>query len=311
MPNPASRPGAEPSHLKTVLQAVFVTFLWSTSWVLIKHGLVELPPLLFAGLRYLLAAMLLLAFTLRRETARRELATLDRRSWVLLGALGLVMYTLTQGAQFVALGWAPAVTVSLALGFTPVAVAVASIWTLRESPTAHQWIGTLTLLAGAILYTGPAGLPRDQWLGATVALFGMLANATAALFGRYVNRSGRHSPLIVTTVSMSVGAFCLVIAGLFFEDLPRLDLRALGIIAWLAIVNTAFAFTLWNHTLRRLTANESSVINNTMLIQIALLAWAFLGEELTPRQVAAVAVAALGALTVQLGRHPRKGLGGK
>ena len=40
----------------------------------------------------------------------------------------------------------------------------------------------------------------------------------------------------------------------------------------------ALAFTLWNLSLRRLTAIESAGINNTMLIQIALLAWVFLGE---------------------------------
>jgi drug/metabolite transporter (DMT)-like permease len=45
-----------------IAQALLVTFLWSTSWVLIKVGLsdLELPPLSFAGLRYLLAALILL-----------------------------------------------------------------------------------------------------------------------------------------------------------------------------------------------------------------------------------------------------------
>ena len=46
-----------------------------------------------------------------------------------------------------------------------------------------------------------------------------------------------------------------------------------------AVVNTAFAFTVWNHTLRTLTAVESSVMNNTMLIQVAVLAWLILDEK--------------------------------
>lgn len=48
-------------------------------------------------------------------------------------------------------------------------------------------------------------------------------------------------------------------------------------------MNTAFAFTSWNATLRRLSAMESSVVNTTMLIQIAVLAWVFLGESLGAR----------------------------
>ena len=38
-------------QFKAVLQALFVTFLWSTSWVFIKFGLVDIPALTFAGLR--------------------------------------------------------------------------------------------------------------------------------------------------------------------------------------------------------------------------------------------------------------------
>ena len=42
-------------HRNALLQALFVTFLWSTSWVLIKLGLRDIPALTFAGLRYGLA----------------------------------------------------------------------------------------------------------------------------------------------------------------------------------------------------------------------------------------------------------------
>jgi drug/metabolite transporter (DMT)-like permease len=76
-------------------------------------------------------------------------------------------------------------------------------------------------------------------------------------------------------------------------------------IAWLAVVNTAIAFTLWNRTLRTLTAAESSVLNGTMLVQVALLAWLFLDENLTLRQVAGMALAGVGAVAVQIrGRLP-------
>jgi drug/metabolite transporter (DMT)-like permease len=299
---PSAAKAGETGHLTAVLQALLVTFLWSTSWVLIKIGLVDLPPLIFAGLRYLLASLILIGAVLRHPRSRRELAALGRGSWLLLGALGLVTYSLTQGAQFVALGEIPAVMVSLALSFTPAFVALLSIGVLAEAPTRLQWIGTFVLLTGAVLYTGLAAPAPGMTFGIVVAFIGMAANASAALLGRHVNRSHRTSPLVVTAVSMSIGSLALVAAGLAIEELPRLDAGSWAIVGWLAVVNTAFAFTLWNHTMRRLTANESSVINNTMLIQISVLAWIFFGEALSPRQIVAVLVAALGALMVQLGR---------
>jgi drug/metabolite transporter (DMT)-like permease len=86
---------------------------------------------------------------------------------------------------------------------------------------------------------------------------------------------------------------------------PQLTLVHWAIILWLAVVNTALAFTLWNRTLRTLSAMESSIINNTMLFQIAVLAWLLLDESLSRRQVVGMVLAALGTLLVQIQR--RKG----
>jgi drug/metabolite transporter (DMT)-like permease len=99
---------------------------------------------------------------------------------------------------------------------------------------------------------------------------------------------------------MAIGAVVLLGAGVALEGWPRLDLAGWLIVAWLAVVNTAFAFTLWNHTLRTLTAVESSVVNNTMTIQIAVLAIVFLGERLGPLQLIGLFLAAAGAAAVQL-----------
>jgi drug/metabolite transporter (DMT)-like permease len=88
--------------------------------------------------------------------------------------------------------------------------------------------------------------------------------------------------------------------------LPTFSLSSWAIIAWLALVNTAIAFTLWNYTLRTLSAMESSIINSTMLIQIALLAWLFLGEGLTWQKIIGMILAGSGAIVVQLRRTTRQ-----
>ena len=287
-------------HARAVLQALFVTFLWSTSWVLIKVGLDEIPALTFAGLRYALAFVLLTPLLLRRE-ARQALARLTRRDWTLLVALGLVMYTLTQGAQFLALDRLPAQTTSLVLSFSPVVVAYLGMALLAERPTGVQVLGVLAFLAGAALFLLPAASPADQWGGLAIAGVGLFANAGAAVLGRFVNRDLALPAASVTLVSMGVGSMALLGVGAAVQGLPELSLRGWAIVAWLAAVNTAFAFTLWNATLRRLSAMESSVVNNTMLVQIAVLAWVFLGENLGARQVAGLVLASVGTLVVQVG----------
>jgi len=289
-------------HLFATLQALFVTLLWSTSWVLIKVGLEDIPALTFAGLRYSLAFLCLLPFALR-PARLTPLRSLSGRGWARLVVLGLFLYAVTQGAQFLGLAYLPSVTVSLLLNFTTVIVALLGILLLAERPTALQWSGVLLNITGIVIYFYPVSLPASQAVGLVVVAVGVVANAGSSILGRRINREGDVPPLTVTIVGMGVGAIVLLATGVLTQGLPRLSLIHWTIVGWLAVVNTAFAFTLWNRTLRTLSAMESSIINSTMLIQIAVLAWLFLGERLTWQEGIGMALAGLGALIVQLRRQ--------
>jgi drug/metabolite transporter (DMT)-like permease len=274
--------------------------------VLIKVGLQEIPALTFAGLRYSLAFLCLLPFCLRRSKsqaageAQRTILQLGWRDWRLLAVLGLLYYAITAGTQFIGLAFLPATTVSLMLNFTSVLVALLGMAMLSERPSLLQWGGILLSVGGTLVYFYPVSMPAGQAAGVVVVAVGVVANALSSVLGRQVNRGRRYSPLTVTTISMGVGAAVMLGGGLAFQGLPQLSLLSLAIIAWLAVVNTAFAFKLWNHTLQVLPAMESSIINSTMLVQIALLAWLFLGESLSAQEVGGMALAALGAVAVQM-----------
>lgn len=287
------------SYRIALLQALGVTFLWSTSWVLIKIGLVNIPALTFAGLRYSLAFACLLPFALQSRT-RRALHHLTTREWGLLIFQGVVYYAIVQGAQFLSLAYLPAATVSLVLNFTTLIVAAMGMLWLHERPGKIGWSGALLSIAGALVFFFPVKIPAGQVVGLTIAIAGTLANAGAAVMGRYINHHSRIPPLLVTTISMGVGGGILLATGAAFQGIPDLDWQAWAVIIWLAVVNTAFAFTLWNRTLRTLPAMDSSLINSTMLVQIAFLAWVFLGESLSFQEVCGMALASLGIVVVQL-----------
>ena len=285
-----------------VLQALLVTLLWSSSWVLIKFGLGNLPALTFAGLRYTLAFLLLLPLLLPRAR-RQELTRLSLHQLGLLALLGIVYYALTQGALFLGLAFLPANTLSLVLTLSGVTIALSGRIFLAENLTWLQWAGIFISISGALLYFG--SIQAIAAVGLLVAVFALFSNTASANLGRYVNKAANISPLLVTTVSMGIGAVCLLLAGLTTEPFPTLHINDVLIIFWLAAVNTAFAFTLWNHTMRTLTAAQSGVINNTMLIQIAVLAWIFLGEKPGGLQIAGLAIAAIGTILVHVTPAPR------
>jgi drug/metabolite transporter (DMT)-like permease len=301
-PVPVHRdPGA---HRLALAAAALVTLLWSSSWVLIRLGLddADLPPITFAALRYGAAAVVLWGWVLR-PSGRCHLTGWTRHELGAVGALGVVYHAVTQGAQFVAIDHQPAATTSVVLSMTPLAVAFASIPLLGERVSRSQLTGAAVVVAGAAVYF--SGNLEATAVGVAAAAVALGANVASSVAGRHVNRTTRRPAAVVTAVSMTVGAVVLAVVGLVAEDQSSLTGRALVIIAWLAVVNTALAFTLWNHALRHLSAVESSGINNLMLIQIAALAWIFLAERPGGRAVTGIALVSAGVyLTQQASRRP-------
>ncbi len=288
------------SKLAAVLQALLVTFLWSTSWVLIKVGLGDIPPLTFAALRYSIAFLALLAVALRRMPGFWR--KFSRSDWLWLLALGLVYYTLTQGTQFLGLKYLPTILFSFMLNFTALITAFLGVFLLGERLRWTQWLGVGVFLVGALIFFYPLLIPAGLGLGITIGVISVTSNSFAAIIGRAINRRDRIHPMAGTVVSMGVGACTLVAGALLTEPFPQLSLVNWGNIIWQALVNTSLAFTLWNLTLRTLTAAESSIINNTMLVQIALLAWLFLGEQPGMKEWAGMLVATLGVVLVSVQR---------
>ena len=180
---------------KAILQALLVTFLWSSSVILIKIGLEGIPPIMFAAFRYGIAFLILLPFVLLSPKARHQTAALNRRAWLLLVLLGFVFYTLTQGAQFLSLVYLPAVTQSLLLNFTVIVTAILGIAFLSEKPGPRQWLGMGVFLLGTLVYFYPLRLPTGILIGIAFGAVQVLSNSVSSILGRYVNRDRSFLPL--------------------------------------------------------------------------------------------------------------------
>jgi drug/metabolite transporter (DMT)-like permease len=244
----------------------------------------------------------LLALLLGRPGLRSSVIALTRRGWLRVGALGLLLYGLTQATVFVGLTRLPAVTVSLLLSLTPALVTVLAIPLLGEVPTPLQRAGVLVSVAGTLVYFGPMALPASQLMAVGIVAVGVVAFTAATMLGRSVNRDDGLPALTVTVVSMGIGSGVLLAVAVVHDGIPRLTPSSWLVVVWLAVVNTAAAFTVWNYTMRRLSAMESSLINTTMLVHVAVLAWIFLGERPNPRSMLGLVLVAGGVVLVQLRR---------
>ena len=288
-----------------VILALVVTTLWASSWVIIKFGLEDIPPITFAGLRYGLAAAILLGLILANKESRSAAMRQHRRWWLAIAGYGIIFVTVTQGTQFVALNLLPAITVSLILNLTPIVVLLLSVGLLRERPSLDQ-IGFIFLgIIGIVAYFYSKDLGEVVLFGVLVTVVGLLANSLSAVVGRAINRSRTAPALTITGISMTFGAAILLIWGFVIEGVPALSLTSWIYIIWLSVVNTALAFTLWNKGMQYLRAVDMSLIQSTMMPQIIILSVIFLGEIPTILDWIALSLIAVSVLLVQVSQARR------
>lgn len=296
--------GPAPSRRAAIALGILVTFLWATSVVLIRIGLTEedVAPLGFAGVRFSLAAILLLAVALPRLRAVR-VWTADRRSLLGAAIYGLLMFCVAQVGFVIALGELSAATVGLLMGLVPVVTAAVTMRSRNERASPLQILGIGVLVAGVVAYFG-LELPE---IGLSVALLAGIAIpfvvGGSARLGRYLALDARRlygGPLGLTAVAMTVGGFTTLALALALEGIPAFSLRGWALIIWLAAINTALTYTLWTHTQRTLRAVEASVLSDLTVILIAVLGWLVLDESLGPVQVAGLLLAVGGVFLVQL-----------
>jgi len=283
-------------HLLSLGEGLLVAFLWSTSYILVKIGLKDLPPLTFSAYRYVLAFLALSTLSLLRggpKGARVQLSPL------LLAGMGLLGYTIAQGLQYVGLLYLPAVTVTFLLNFTPVIVLILEVVALERRPSGWQLLGALVALAGAaIFFSVPLSSLENS--GVLFVIASGLGWAAYMTITRKISLGREIDLLKLTRISMGYGSLFLLVSSVLTEGVVFPTASEWLIIIWLAIVNTALAFYMWNHALSNVGAFELSVLQNTMLIQIGVMAVVFLGEELTFLKLVGMSLVFVGVLMVQL-----------
>ena len=279
--------------------AFIVTVLWSSSYVLIKWGLADIPPLYFATVRYALAFGILLTFDLAIGTRRTGNGTGSMKQPILLVVAGLGGYTIAQGLQFVGLYYLPAVTTSFLLNFNPFFVLVLSIGLLGEGTSLTQLGGVGLALVGAWAFFSQQAALGGRVFGIFIVIVSGLGWACYVVVARMLQRSGNLGSLRLTTTTMGIGVIGMVVLTIITGQYAPLTPGGILIVVWLATANTALAFFMWNWSLKTIPAYELTVFQDLMLVEIAIFAFVFLQETITPLMVGGMALVLVGVLIVQ------------
>lgn len=283
-------------RVTAIIEALLATIIWASSFVFVKMILSNIGPLTIAGLRYFLAFLVLLPFMINKRKTIRDISP---KTWFHFTLIGLSAYTVGNGALFWGLKYLSATTTSFLMGMSPLLILFGGVVFLKEVPSRLQVVGLIISLVGNAVFFS-SGLQPGEPLGIAIVAFGLLGFTAFGILGRGVARDQRTNTFLLTGIPLGIGGGLLLLIAVPLEGWPIFSQKVILIILWLAIINTAVAYVLYNHALKTLTALEMNVFLNLSPLGTATLAWFLLGELLSFKELFGMAIVIIGVALVQL-----------
>lgn len=269
-----------PEQRKFAVAASFVALclIWSSTWIAIKWGLRDLPPISFAAIRFVIAIAALLAVSIGRV----QLLPRSREDWMLLACTGVVMFAINYGLLFWGELHVSSGLAAVLQAIIPVAGMVFAHWLLPSEPMRWQRVaGALLAIVGVALICGRLldnGGTITFWAGLGIVIGGAGAAFSNVLLKR---RALELAPAMIAAWQMIFGTVPLLGVGLVHDGNPlRFHWSTLAIVCllYLAIIGSALAFLLLYWLLPRMPVNNLQTISLITPPGAVAIGWLFGGE---------------------------------
>lgn len=285
------------------LTTVVLVLAWGSTFAAIKIGLESAPPLVFAGLRALVAAVVLLPVALLRDGPPRLRETWD---WhLLLAVTNIAGFFALQTLALLAL---PSGLTAVLVYLQPVLVGVLAWRFLGEPMSPGRALGLLLGFGGIVAVSAGALGGDVSAVGVVEALGAALAWAVGTLLLKQAQES--IDPWWAVALPFVGGAVVLTGVGLAVEGWTiDWSWRFVAALLYTGLVGTALAWVLW---LRLLTSGEATAASSYIFfvpIVALLLGTAFLGEDLAATLLIGAALVIAGVFLVN--RRPGRDRGSR
>jgi drug/metabolite transporter (DMT)-like permease len=289
-----------PPRLKLYSAFASVYFIWGSTYLAIRYAVETIPPLLMAGVRFMIAGSIMYLWGWYRS---REVPT--RRHWKSATVIGLMLLLIGNGG----LSWAEKLIPS---GIAALLIAVSPLWFVLIEwqqggirPSAGVFIGLFLGSLGMLVLVDPADLVGGGEVS-TVGAAVLLGSSICWALGSFYSRKAPlpSSPALATGMEMLAGGVGLLLAGALIGEIPELRLaditsRSLFSIAYLVVFGSIIGFSSYIWLFRSTTPTLASTYAYVNPVVAVLIGWLVGGEELPGRvPVAALfIIAAVAAIT--------------
>lgn len=290
--------------MKARLVWLILCGIWGSTWLFIKLGLADLPPLTFAGIRFVISCAILFPLVWIRRLALPK----SRGDWILLVGTGIMSFSLNYGLVF----WAEQYITSGLAAFLQATLPafgliLAHIYVPAERIT---WVK----IGGVVLGVCGVGVVFSNQLAISgrQALAGCVGMVLSAFFAAYSNvlvkTHGKNlNPAVIAAFQMLFGLVPLLLYGIAFEGNPlsfRWTPMAVLSLVYLAVVGSVIAFLLYYWLIQNMDVTKTMLISLVTPVVAVILGMVVLDEQLSWRTLVggAMIIAGIGFIVVRNAR---------
>ncbi|MEC1179477.1 DMT family transporter [Metasolibacillus meyeri] len=262
-----------------VILLLVTSLFWGGNFVVGKSLVEHASPLTLTSLRWLIAILCLFPIVLWKEKKllppRQALLPL-----ILMGGTGVVLFNIF---QFLALEQTTSTNVGLISTLTTLSIAICSYIFLKEKINLLQICAMLISLFGVILVLsqGEFGLllsanfnKGDLWMIVAVCVWGIYS-----ICSKWAMQTA--SPLMCTLYSGVFGLIILLPFNVPNFSITNINASFIQALLYTGVISTVVCMLLWNIGVQKLGATTAGIFLNFNPIFTAILAFLFLGEQLT------------------------------
>jgi len=272
---------------KTLLAFAIIYFVWGSTFLAIRVGVREVPPLVLAAMRFSVAGLVLFGWVLacgERSPSARE--------WRSASILGMVIFLFDYGLLFWAEQRVPSGIAAVMLATIPVFMALSEIiflrtqrLTVRLSLALLIGIGGVGVLMSRALNLG--GAPIDK-LGAMALIFASISWSIASVLARKLPLPS--SKVMSSGAQMLTGGIFLAIVAGALGEFRNFDPWAVSRGAWLALLylivaGSIIGFTAYVWLIHHESPTKVGTYAYVNPIVAVLVGYFLGGEELTTRTI--------------------------
>jgi len=269
---------------KNLILFGIMVLIWSTTWAVLKIGLTDTPPAVGLAVRFGIAAVLLITYSLVRHY-KFHFTPAHIRLYLIVGLFNMALsYFFTYwGTQFI-----PSSLSSILWSTMPIMLGIQAHFFIKgERLNLTRLLSIIIATVGVIMILSDQKLviSREVLIGSLIVLLAVLMGTFPNIYTKKFKAD--YNPLVLTGMAMAIASiFHSTFATITGQwSLSNWNIVSISSAVYLGIFGSCFTFSIYYYLLKQMSVVKLSFLTFITPITASIIGWIFLHETITLKEM--------------------------